>query len=439
VLFASALSLLLVLGIVPAASAATTFYVSPTGSGNECTVAKPCNIVFALGSAASGDTVIVNGNEGSYGLPMNPTLEVFQVPGGVTMEGAPGQPRPVLYAAGVNHAIRLGSGANLVSFDIHYSAFGEALITQGDNTVERVIADAAGGGAGCLVSPEVTIVDSVCTGGYGLYEFVGGGGNWPITLRNDTIYAQTWGLGLGSNGPALTVTATNTIIHGGSEDIFAIDQGGGGHVSVVLSHSNYAKVKTEAGASVTAPGSGTNQTAAPLFANAAAGDFHELTGSPTIDAGANEAANGPLDLDGAQRALPARIVCGASEPAITDIGAFEFVPIAPSCPPPAGSGGPGSSGGSPPSPPPNANSPSAPETKISKAKIEGDTAAFRFSGSGVGPLRFECRLDKRKYRSCRSPKTYRNLKPGRHRFRVRAVGAGGTDSSPATRAFRIDT
>src|SRR5262245_50922758 len=83
---AFALSLVSLLGIVPAASAATTFYVAPTGSGSECTPAKPCNIVFALGSASSGDTVIVAGDEGSYGLPMNPTLEVFQVPSGVTLE-----------------------------------------------------------------------------------------------------------------------------------------------------------------------------------------------------------------------------------------------------------------------------------------------------------------------------------------------------------------
>jgi len=172
------------------------------------------------------------------------------------MEGAPGQPRPVLYAAGVGHAVELGVGANLARFDIDYSASsGEALVTVGYNSVERVLADSSGGTA-CLAGIEVTVADSICTGASGLYESIGGGGSFSLTLRNDTIYAQTTGIVLYSNGPQLDVTADNTIVHGGSEDILAIDQGAG-HVSVSLSHSNYASVTAEGGASVTAAGSGT--------------------------------------------------------------------------------------------------------------------------------------------------------------------------------------
>ena len=44
-------------------------------------------------------------------------------------------------------------------------------------------------------------------------------------------------------------------------------------------------------------------------------------------------------------------------------------------------------------------------------------------------------LDKRKFAACRSPKTYKHLKPGKHRFRVRAVDGAGTDPTPATRKF----
>jgi hypothetical protein len=429
---ASALTFALVLAacLPSAASAATTYHVSPSGSGSECTSTEPCNIVFALGSAGSGDTILVAGNEGSYGLPQNPTFEVFNVPNEVTMEGVPGQPRPVLYAAGVGHAVELGMGANLTSFDIHYSASsGEALVVLGYNSVERVLADSSDGTA-CLMGIEVTVTDSICTGASGLYESVGGGGSFPLTLRNDTIYAQTTGLVLNSNGPELDVTADNTIVHGGSEDILAIDQGAG-HVSVSFSHSNYASVTAEGGAAVTTTGSGTNQTATPLFANALAGDFHELPGSPTVDAGANEAANGAFDLDGNQRELPAKFSCAAAEPAITDIGAFELVPAVLTCPAPPGAGSAGTKGSG------GGESSLPPETKISKEKIKGDAVTFEFKGTGPGPLHFECKLDGRKYARCRSPKTYGNLSAGKHHFRVRAGSSAGTDRSPASRSFRI--
>ncbi len=47
------------------------------------------------------------------------------------------------------------------------------------------------------------------------------------------------------------------------------------------------------------------------------------------------------------------------------------------------------------------------------------------------------RAPKPHFRTCRSPKTYKHLPPGRYRFTVRAVGAGGTDLTPARRTFRI--
>ena len=83
----------------------------------------------------------------------------------------------------------------------------------------------------------------------------------------------------------------------------------------------------------------------------------------------------------------------------------------------------------------------APQTKIVKAKIRArkHTASFRFSGSGgKGKLSFQCRLDKGKYKSCRSGKSYKHLKRGKHVFRVRAKDASGKlDQTPATRKFKI--
>ncbi len=79
----------------------------------------------------------------------------------------------------------------------------------------------------------------------------------------------------------------------------------------------------------------------------------------------------------------------------------------------------------------------APETTIVKKKIKGRTAKFRFVSSEAGST-FQCRLDKRKFKPCLSPKKYKRLKPGKHVFEVRAVDrAGNRDKTPATRRFRI--
>ena len=69
-----------------------------------------------------------------------------------------------------------------------------------------------------------------------------------------------------------------------------------------------------------------NQSAAPLFANPAANDLHQLPGSPTIDAGIIDPALGRSDPDGDLRLL------GAAP----DIGADEYVPpeSSPAPPPP---------------------------------------------------------------------------------------------------------
>lgn len=78
-----------------------------------------------------------------------------------------------------------------------------------------------------------------------------------------------------------------------------------------------------------------DQTAYPTFVNAAARDFHEADGSPTIDAGVADPSLGSLDLDGNPRTL-------GSAP---DIGAFERSnPPMPPAPTPKDATPPGVSG-----------------------------------------------------------------------------------------------
>lgn len=94
------------------------------------------------------------------------------------------------------------------------------------------------------------------------------------------------------------------------------------------------------------------------------------------------------------------------------------------CAPPTGS----------PAPPP------VPDTKILKGpkkKSSKTTAKFKFKSTVSGST-FECKLDKGKFKKCRSPKKYKNLKPGKHVFKVRAVGPGGVkDPTPAKRKFTV--
>jgi CSLREA domain-containing protein len=81
-----------------------------------------------------------------------------------------------------------------------------------------------------------------------------------------------------------------------------------------------------------------------------------------------------------------------------------------------------------------------PHTTITKHAIGSTTAKFSFKGlGGVGKLRFKCRLDRRRFRPCRSPVTYSGLTPGSHHtFAVEAIDSRGkADPRPARLAFAL--
>ena len=65
------------------------------------------------------------------------------------------------------------------------------------------------------------------------------------------------------------------------------------------------------------------------------------------------------------------------------------------------------------------------------------TPTFRFRSSEAGST-FQCRLDRGRYRLCRSPYTTRRLRLGRHVLRVRAIdGLGHVDPTPLVRRFKV--
>lgn len=66
--------------------------------------------------------------------------------------------------------------------------------------------------------------------------------------------------------------------------------------------------------------------------------------------------------------------------------------------------------------------------------VGGPRYTFTFSARGEG-ITFYCRLDKASFEQCRSPKVYRNLKRGRHIFKVKARDATGSYTRVATVKF----
>lgn len=91
-----------------------------------------------------------------------------------------------------------------------------------------------------------------------------------------------------------------------------------------------------------------------------------------------------------------------------------------------------------PLPPPTPPRP-VPQTTLKRrppAKTANRKATFTFS-SNVAGASFRCKLDGKAKQSCRSPKTYRALKPGRHTFKVWATSGALTDPTPAKFTWKI--
>jgi hypothetical protein len=118
----------------------------------------------------------------------------------------------------------------------------------------------------------------------------------------------------GGGGGHHTLTLSNSIASGSTFDLRAENSVNGPGV-IQVSNSNFDSASATGAASISGPA---NQSAPPAFVDAAAGDYREAPGSPTIDAGSAEGI-GPLDLAGNPRLL-------GTAP---DIGAFEFVPPPP--------------------------------------------------------------------------------------------------------------
>lgn len=102
-----------------------------------------------------------------------------------------------------------------------------------------------------------------------------------------------------------------------------------------------------------------------------------------------------------------------------------------------GSGAAGEGGGTSGGPGPGADSPQTTLSGKPAKRGHDRTPTFRFHADKAG-RRFECKLDAKPFRSCRSPFTAAKLGFGPHTFKVRARDdSGAKDATPASYRFTV--
>jgi hypothetical protein len=483
-------------------ASAVPYYADPDGVGAPpCIRTSPCSLATAVANAT--DEVILLPGTRSYDVGSS----LIQVNGPVDIHGDLGQPPPLIVTSAVSGAFYLFNvGAHLRHLRIEASS-GDALSVM-SGVVDEVFAhslSSAGASTACSVVGPGTIRDSVCwaeginSAGVGLPG--GSGFTFDATLRNVTAIGVHYGIVFADSSGQITIDAKNVIARKtgsamGSVDVFAFASGA--TVTITLDHSNFATidaVSINGGAgSVTAPGSGTNQTTAPVF-DAAAGNFHQLAASPTIDAGTTDAANGTVDIDGEPRevglapdigadefdvppmAVPdARTIARNAGPTAVDVLANDTNPDGgtkriQSVTQPANGTVAITNGGADLSYQPSAGycndgtptddftytlnggstatvaitvpcsslpgtSPSTTISKGPKKRTSKRKAKFRFAANVSGAT-FMCRLDGQPFAPCSSPITVR-VKPGRHLFEVEAIGpASNVEPVPAGFQWKV--
>jgi hypothetical protein len=410
-------ALITVLGTVlcgSAPAAAAVRFAEPGGNGPAatCPQSNPCDIQAAVEdpSVSAGDEVVVL--PGDYAVGGDPIVPAEAI----DLHGAAGLTLPrIISTAGPNDSAVDIEIDDVVVRDLRIDhtgnlSGGAALSVLGDSTAERVEAiDHAS--TACSPAFDALIRDSICyttaTDRAAVAHFDNGtGGPNTSYLRNVTAVAT---VGSSSNAIRMgsfdvgevTLNARNVVASGGGPDVAAFNNGTS--VDIDLRNSNYDSESQGTGTTISDPGSDANQTDAPLFANAAAGNFHQLSGSPTRNAGTTTASNGPLDIDREPR----------NQESAPDIGADEFDVIAPSTQITGGPAGPTSD----------------------------PTPTFTFSSDQLGT--FQCAIDAGAFGACSGPgasHTTGQLANGAHTFRVRAIDvSSNVDPSPATRGFTTDT
>ncbi|HEU4461774.1 MAG TPA: choice-of-anchor Q domain-containing protein [Solirubrobacterales bacterium] len=314
-------------------------------------------------------------------------------------------------------------------------------LTVGTTTVSGNRAEASGGGGiavaqgGGLLTPDETEIDlstisgnSVAAEDGGAQTVAVGGGItvFEAKLTSVTVTgnsATSSGGAFGANLDAfMTAVVRNTIL---SRPLGEAGNCNGETVSGGYNLDEDGSCEFEAGSDLVKVAAGLDPI---LRDNGGLTPTHALlSGSIAIDRGASF-GNG-LDQRGAARPSDFPAISNKEGGDGSDIGAFEL-----QVPP----------GGSPAPPVPilvgtESSDRTAPRTRIisGPARVGFERRAkFRFTSS-EGQSTFQCRVDRKPYRKCRSPYKLK-VEPGKHHFRVRAIDRfGNVDRTAARFSWRV--
>jgi hypothetical protein len=328
----------------PVAAQAATRHASPGGdasSATTCPSTDPCDIQTAVehASVLAGD--VINLAAGTYPVGVAPNNVEPIVP--VTIQGpASGARARILGDFTANNVndesvVRLFfNGSVLRDLDVELlentNNGNYAVFTQADVTLERIGIYVTGPlGSGVLLkagdpfgptSGTSTLRDSVVRTQSNEFGIIIGGVNTPAVANLKVVNVTA----VATSSPAVALQASdgfgnssttirNSIFASPSlnGDIVADGADGGPNtVEIDVARSNFDGTDTNGLDATLTLGPG-NQSAAPVFANAAGADFRQLPGSPTIDAGATDPFLGPLDFESKPRTQGPAPDIGADE------------------------------------------------------------------------------------------------------------------------------
>ncbi|HEX6583482.1 MAG TPA: hypothetical protein VF056_07730 [Thermoleophilaceae bacterium] len=415
-----------VAALTPAARADSQRYAIPGGPDTDCSAASPCSITKAVQGASAGDEVVLN--SGDYDLSA-----ALMDPAAITIRGVAGQPRPRLLLSGPEF-VELQAGSALRWVEIDQTDPGALRATGA--TVDQVVVRAPNNP---LFIDSSTVSNSivVATGPAAIAIRSKSNGTSNSVLRNVTAIATGNGgaavQAFGETPGNVFIGAINVIARGGPGGwSFRVGTDNvGGQASIGIGHSSYAAgTLDKSGTGATFTDGGGNIALAPTFVNPAAGDYRQAPGSPTIDAGLDDARNGALDLDGDPRAIGK-----------TDIGADEFL-AAPAGGTGAGGGtGPAGVGSDPAAPPSPVSTPFAGVRLVStRLTTSGRFITVRLScpAGTLGRCSGRTKLTAR--RSVLLGRAGFSIEPGKQaRVRVRVSRAGRRLLRPGRRVRAKDT
>ena len=407
---------------IAASASAAERYASPDGDGDptECFASDRCSIEGAMDITLvqPGDRIYLE--TGTYTVTSGLSLLDDNL---IKGEGEAGDTVINSTAPTNVPALTLNGGSEASRFSINAS--GE--FSKGLNVVDGIVDHLAvtASWADACSGVEATIVNSLChaTGanviGSG-FQKSAGSGNLSFTFTNSTFIGSLgwYGAVFQANGSSdFQISLTSSIVYGASQ-VRLIESGASSNIYFYADHSNYGEVRRKIDEVEQPPvqPTGTNQPleSYPLFTNSDS-DFTQADGSPTINAGEANGRTGSTDLNGDPR----------EQGGVIDIGAYESDFVPPVVTPPAG-------GGIIPPPVviPDTTNPTLTITKKPKSKTTSKKVSVSFKTNENAT--YLCKLDKAKFKSCKSPYKKSKLKVGRHKLQIKATDAAGNVSSTKT-------